>query len=94
MININGELWALLAAFSLGGVLQLMLRQKAISALLPVGGVYSWLGYLEAHRPSTGGGASFYILIQIAVSIAAVLPAITGLAMAEKYFPDDHAGPR
>lgn len=83
----NNEQVALLGALILGALLQFVFRNKVIATITPALAAFLWLGYLESYRPYAGGGASFYILIQIAASFASVLTAACGMLVVEKYLP-------
>ena len=83
----DNEQIGLLGALISGALLQAALRNKVVSTLVPALAVFLWLGFLEVRRPYTGGGASFYILIQIAISFASAFTAACGMLLIEKCFP-------
>jgi hypothetical protein len=77
----NAETLTVLVSFVVGGLLQLIFRNWIASIAIPMVASCYVLGYLESQRPYLGGGASFYILIQIFATIFAAGAAAAGAGL-------------
>ena len=54
---------------------------------IPAIAVFFVLGYLESRRPYARGGASFYILVQIALATFTIFLSALAVAIVEKVSP-------
>lgn len=82
------ELSAVIVSFFAGGLLHFLMRSWLVSIVVPLLGTFFVLGYIDSNRPYIGGGASFYIFIQVIFTMSAAGVAVAAVLVIEKFFPE------
>jgi hypothetical protein len=78
---------AVVISFFAGALLHSIWRNWFVSIAIPVVTTFFALGYLESHRAYTGGGASFYVFIQVFAALYSGIAAATAAWLIQKFFP-------